>query len=653
MTILLFWILSNETFLLLHAHRRTNPSLYLSTKINTELSLYKMKYFLVAAISIFCLPSFLLAQSQREQDLTANTLERVNQFKINNQNDSALYELITLNHTLKELGKESGYVYVDIGNIYFQLRLDYLARKFYKKAHEIFKRSDDLIGESIVLENYGNIQSRINAGSDSTYYYFSHALKLQQQAGDVFYAAHSQRALALYYSYRNDYKAALTMIRKAIQAVNDPDIVKHPRYPWDVQFIPQQVYMTASDIYRNKKDEPDSAEFFLKEAIRMTKVHGIDAHRVRYTSFLGTFYLESQQWEKAYDAIQQSLALADSIGYVWGKVGALQILRNYYHQTKDTLMEAEAGYNYLLYKDQMYNQRNNDELIIMSNLILQYENELEIERQQNLVKYQRQQNYLLLGILGLLVLGLVVVGLLYRSLQRKNKLVEQYSKELEASNETMRTLLSVISHDVRSPFNTLLGLTKVTLMEKELSAEEYRMRVSMMHDTSSKGLILLDNLLQWVALQRDKTLIKKETIDVAALVNETLHELSSVALTQNVLIEKKIEEVRYESDHNAMKVIVRNLLTNAIKYSSGKKVILEIEKLGELLWIKVTDQGPGIPEDILQSLFQEGDMKKVAAKGGGLGMQIVKQLVIELGGKISARNLPEGGAQFEVQLPFH
>jgi signal transduction histidine kinase len=390
----------------------------------------------------------------------------------------------------------------------------------------------------------------------------------------------------------------------------------------------------------------------------MTRTYGIEAHRVRYLTFLGSFYLQQKQWNEAHEVIQQSLALAERIGYVWGKVGALQALRNYYHQTKDAAKEAEAAYNYLLYKDKMYNERNNDDLIIMSNLILQYENELEIARQQNLVQekeqinaYQRKQNYLLLIILAVFAAGLASVALLYRSLQKKTKLVEKYSAEQAASNETMRTLLSVISHDVRSPFNSLLGLSKVTLMEKDLSQADYTVRINMMHDTASKGLILLDNLLQWVALQRDKVLIKKEKFDVPALVDETLHELSSVALTQHVALEQHIAAKEFVTDRNSTKVIVRNLLTNAIKYSLGKKVFLEITDSTGQLVIKVTDQGPGIPEEILNGLFQQGDMKNVAAKGSGLGMQIVKGLVADLGGTIEARNLAEGGAVFEVHLP--
>ncbi len=161
------------------------------------------------------------------------------------------------------------------------------------------------------------------------------------------------------------------------------------------------------------------------------------------------------------------------------------------------------------------------------------------------------------------------------------------------------------------------------------------------------------NLLQWVALQRDEALIKKETIDVPSLISETLHELSSVALTLNVTIEKNIAVLSYESDRNALKVIVRNLLTNAIKYSTGKKVFLEVTQQNGWVKIQVTDQGPGIPEEIRVSLFDEGDMKKVAAKGGGLGMQIVKKLVGELKGEIQAHNIAEGGARFEVQLPLN
>jgi|GEM_PF-3366355 len=617
-----------------------------------------MRYFLLVLAFAFC-HLVGTAQIPDKQALIEAILEKVNMFKTNNQNDSALYLLITLNSKLRETDQESGYIYIEIGNIYFHLRLDNLAKKFYAKASEIFKTSNDLVGESIVLENYGGFHSRIDPGSDSAFYYYHEALNLQLEAGDLFYAAHSQRALALYY-IRNEKKAeAHSMMNQAIRAVQDTSIRKHPRYKWDVQFIPQQIYLAASDLYVYEKSRLDSAEYFLKEAIRMTTVYGIVAHRVRYTTFLGSFYMEQQQWPKALQAIEESLTLADSIGYVWGKVGALQALRNYYHQTRDPKKETEAAYNYLLYKDQMYNERNNDDLIVMSNLILQYENEMEIERQQSLIKekerinlYQRQQNYLLLGGLTAVTVALLSIFFLYRSLKKKTRLAQQYLKELELSNETMRTMLAVISHDVRSPFNSLLGLTRVTLMETDLQRNEYRERITMMHDTSAKGLILLDNLLQWVALQRDEALIKKETIDMPSLINETLHELSSVALTAQVTIEKNITLTSYVSDRNAVKVIVRNLLTNAIRYSTGKKVFLDVTQQGSWVKIQVTDQGPGIPEAIRINLFSEGDMKKVAAKGGGLGMQIVKKLVVELTGEIQAQNMPDGGARFEVQLPL-
>jgi signal transduction histidine kinase len=616
------------------------------------------KFFKLLLITPFLMPPFQLAAQEREQDQLINTtLEKVNRLKTNNQNDSALYELLTTAHSLKEDDAQSGYLYIEAGNIYFHLKLYNTASKFYKRANTIFLKHTDLIGQAIVLENYGGIHDRL-LQRDSALFYYTRALALQQQAGDKFYAAHSQRAIALNYSLLGKQDESKKFIRLALQSINDTDITNHPRYTWDVQFIPQQVYLSASDIFKNEK-KYDSAEFYLKEAIRMTKVHGIDAHRVRYTTFLATFYLEQRQYPKAFETIQRALLLADSISYVWGKVGALQVLRNYYHQTKDAKKELQAGYEYLLYKDKMYNEQNNDELIVMSNLVLQYENELEIARQQSLMKeqakinqLQQRENYLLLGLSAVFLLALISVVYLYRSLQGKAKQVQQYSEDLKTSNETMRMLLSVISHDLRSPFHSLIGLTKVTLMEEQLSAPELRERVSMMHDTASKGSILLDNLLQWVALQRDKVLIKKEMVGVSALVEETIQELANLALTQNVTIERNIFLQNYYTDKNALKVIIRNMLTNAIKYSKGLKVVVSIKEVESFVFIHVTDQGPGIPEELLQTLFVQGDMKKVAAKGGGLGMMIVKDFVTQLNGQIRALNLPEGGARFEVRLPL-
>jgi signal transduction histidine kinase len=215
----------------------------------------------------------------------------------------------------------------------------------------------------------------------------------------------------------------------------------------------------------------------------------------------------------------------------------------------------------------------------------------------------------------------------------------------------MRMLLSVISHDVRAPFRSLLGLTKITMMEKELPAEEVHQRVAMMHDTAAKGSVLLDNLLQWVALQRDKVLIEKSPVNTTEILDEVTQELANLSLTENVKIERQIFNETMFTDRNGFKMIVRNLLTNAIRYSAGKKVVVGLKEIDKFVYLHVTDSGPGIPEELLQSLFAKGDMKKVAAKGGGLGLQIVKEMVQQLGGDIRAINLPEGGARFEVRLP--
>jgi signal transduction histidine kinase len=598
------------------------------------------------------------AQMLTERELIDRTLTRVNQYKVNNQNDSALYELLTTAKSLSAGSSQSGYMYVEVGNVYFHLKLYKTAIKFYERANAIFLKHNDLIGQSIVIENYGGIQGRL-AHNDSALFYYQKALELQKKAGDKFYAAHSEIAIGLRHSLNGNFEEAKRYAKASLQSIDDNTIVNHPRYRWDVQFIPQQVYLSTSDIFRNAQ-QYDSAEYYLIEAIRMTKLHGIDPHRVRYITFLATFYLEQKQLPKAYTAINHALSLADSIQYVWGRVGALQVLRNYYNQTKDAKKELEAAFNYLEYKDKMFNERNNDELIVMSNLVLQYENELEIERQQNIVKekekinvLQRKQNYLLLGIVIVFAIAFVAIVYLYRSLRQRNKLVKQVSSELQTNNETMRMLLSVISHDLRSPFRSMMGLTKVTMMEQQLTAPELQERVGMMHDTASKGSILLDNLLQWVALQRDKVLIEKTTFSVEDVVNETLQELANLALTEKVTIEKQLYLTTFSSDRNGLKVIVRNLLTNAIKYSANKKVTLAMKAVDENVFIHVTDQGPGIPQEILENLFQQADMKTVAAKGGGLGMVIVKEMVTQLKGDIRAVNLPEGGARFEVRLPLH
>ncbi|MCU0382511.1 MAG: tetratricopeptide repeat-containing sensor histidine kinase [Cyclobacteriaceae bacterium] len=595
-------------------------------------------------------------KSLSQQFIPEEDLKKVYTYRLNNRNDSALFLLNKISQKFAATNVESGYVYTEMGNIYYQLALDKIALKLYTRAIGVFEKTNDLLGKSIALSNCATVLER-TAQSDSTQILFTEALTIQQSLADSAYIAYTLRGLALYELRKKNTVKAQTYFKQALRFYNSDNIKLHKRYAWDVQFIPQQIFLAGFEVYKTT-GQADSALHYMQLALQTSKEFGIAQHQVRYKTFLANYLSELKKFTEAEIQLTEALALAKKHNYQWGEFGVLQAYRNFYKAQRDTVKTAQASLRFYEFKDKVFNNKNNDELLVMSNLVLQYENELEIRQQKNVIKEKDEVNALQKKFNQTLLVGLILVAVvliftlyLYRSLRKSNTRISGYVKEVETHNETMRMLLSVISHDVRAPFRSLLGLTKITMMEKELPAEEVQLRVAMMHDTAAKGSVLLDNLLQWVALQRDKVLIEKSPVNTSEILDEVTQELANLSLTENVKIERQIFTDTMFTDRNGFKMIVRNLLTNAIRYSAGKKVVVGLKEIDKFVYLHVTDSGPGIPDELLQSLFAKGDMKKVAAKGGGLGLQIVKEMVQQLGGDIRAINLPEGGARFEVRLP--
>ncbi len=615
--------------------------------------LYCMKYPIILCILINFFGYFI---TYGQKFIPEETLKRVYQYRLNNRNDSALFLLNELSKNFSSQNQESGYVQTEMGNIYYQLSLDQIALKLYTRANEIFEKTNDPLGKSIALSNAALVLERIGK-SDSAQLLLQQSLTLQKESKDDVYAAYTLRNMALFALRKKDFASAKNFFIASLKMYNQEKLEKHPRYKWDAQFIPQQIYLAGFELYKTTQ-QPDSALYCMRKALEQSQKFGIQQHQVRYKTFLANYQIELNQLKDAETTLQEANALVMNYPYPYGKLGILQAYRTLHKAKKDSVSFAKASLLFYDFKDKFFNNKNNDELMVMSNLVLQYENELEIRQQKNIIKEKDEVNALQKKYNQTLLVGLVSVGILfvftlflYRSLRKSNQVIKNYVKEVETHNETMRMLLSVISHDVRAPFRSLLGLTKITMMEKELPAEEVQQRVAMMHDTAAKGSVLLDNLLQWVALQRDKVLIEKQIVNTQELIAEVNKELANLSFTENVTIEQQIFLDSFLTDRNAFKTIIRNLLTNAVRYSAGKKVIIAIKQIERFIILHVTDSGPGIPDEQMQQLFQQSDMKKVAAKGSGLGLVIVKEMVQHLNGQIRAVNIPEGGARFEVRIP--
>ncbi len=237
------------------------------------------------------------------------------------------------------------------------------------------------------------------------------------------------------------------------------------------------------------------------------------------------------------------------------------------------------------------------------------------------------------------------------------EVIKKYSKELEESNASKDRFFSIISHDLRSPFQGLLGLTTIATEEfDDLTMDELKEFLSNINH-SAKGLFgLIENLLQWSRIQRGKIEVKLAQIDLYYDVQYNINLLQPNANTKGLRIVNEVDKtIEVLADTTAFNSVLQNLISNAIKFTkSGGEIKITSEVNNRFAELTVTDNGIGIPEDILPALFridsQHSTLGTEKESGSGLGLIICKELVELQGGEIWVKSKINEGTSFTFTL---
>ena len=234
------------------------------------------------------------------------------------------------------------------------------------------------------------------------------------------------------------------------------------------------------------------------------------------------------------------------------------------------------------------------------------------------------------------------------------------TQNLVKLNETKDRFISIISHDLRTPFSSILGFTDLLLSDSDLSENEKRQYVEYIQESSKSMLSLVNSLLDWTRLQTGRIRFEPERIDVSNIIENSLNTVSGVAFQKGIQLNSNVSnDTNIFVDKDLISQVFNNLLSNAIKFTKeGGNISIEVKKSEHIRFLEfsIKDTGIGIKPENIEKLFRV-DTKfsskgTSGEKGTGLGLSLVKEIIDKHGGNIWVESEYGKGSDFKFTLPI-
>ncbi len=240
---------------------------------------------------------------------------------------------------------------------------------------------------------------------------------------------------------------------------------------------------------------------------------------------------------------------------------------------------------------------------------------------------------------------------------RERDKLENQKKELVVLNNTKDKFFSIIGHDLKNPFSTVIGLSELLLDDFE-SFEKERLKVfiEQINKFSSNAYALLENLLQWARSQTGKLKINKNLYNLKDVIDDNIELLSGNAKQKNIEIVYPGQSEFLLFDINMISTVIRNLLSNAVKFTpENGKIEIKHEERNDRIYVSIVDNGVGIAKKDLSKLFKiDANPSTIGTsdeKGTGLGLILCNEFISRHDGEIWAESEPGEGSIFRFYLP--
>lgn len=496
----------------------------------------------------------------------------------------------------KELGNKSG-IATNLGNIglVYDVQEDYTnALKYYFKSMELQKELGEKSGVATNLGNIGIIYGRQSDYHNALEYFFK-ALKIEEELGDKNGIAINLGNIGYVYGLQSNYTKALEYYYKSLKIAEELG---------DRSGV-QILYSNISDIYEMQNNHAKALEYYkkqvaLKDSIfneeSKTKIANLEAKR------------ENELNQKEILLLTKENQYKTNMTYVLFAVSVLILII--------------LAVLYFFYK----NKKNSHSALEAKNKII---NEANIELEA-----------------------------LNKDLNDKNRIISKSEQKLKEANASKDKFFNIIAHDLKNPLGSFKQLTGLLLKDYNSFTTEERVEfIDLMNKSAVNLFELLENLLEWSRCQTDKIKYDPQEFDVSAVLKNNVELLGQIASNKGVELSMDSPANLFAyADVNMITTVIRNLASNAIKFTpEGKKVLLSAKKKDNKIEISVIDNGVGISQEDKEKLFrldvQHTTRGTSNEKGTGLGLILCKDFVEKNLGEISVESELGKGSTFKFTIP--
>ena len=568
------------------------------------------------------------------------------------------YDNLALQNTLEN--RDSANLTIDYNNVandYYDLGEYDEAFYYFTQSFRVARAIDDSLRMTIALHNVGRVFKELGQ-YDRALAHLNLSLNMSRSIHDIQGVPYSLDEIGDVMLRRGEYDSALTILLRSLKLTREQKVlVLEPR-----------TLAKLATVHLNSGNHDDALAYY-DSTYALHERTGNEFGIAEVELGRGLVFIEQGRYEHAMQSIHRSLLLAKQSNARTLEIRGYHTLSNLYELRQDYKKSLAYFKQFKQLEDSLFSQDMQEKLLRDQIRFETEDKDTEIaalNQERNLkddtIKKQEFVRNILVVVMALSVILLATV---YRSGQRRRQIntlllrhqqeMETRSEELERLNQVKDKFFSIISHDLRSPINALSGL--LDLLDKgAVKPEELSRHIHELKSRFNHTRTLLNNLLDWTLLQMDKLSLQPARIDLHRIVDENIQLLGSVPNKQISLHNEVPANTIGFADSNTVNLVIRNLMTNAIKFTNdGGRVIIGVEDHQSEWLITVQDNGVGMNDDVLKILFDKTAPYTTRGtaneKGTGLGLILCKEFVEKNGGRIFVESQEGEGSKFSFTVP--